>query len=91
MEKQDIIDNNKLIAEFMELEKSDNVYRKVEYINNEKIVSNFLHPVNMRYYFSWDWLMPVIIKIASNSEYDTKFHGQFDNFYIELHFAIIPH
>lgn len=53
---------NKLIAEFMELEKSD--------VNEYHVKINGFWQYNtgvwfMKYHSSWDWLMPVIQKIRN--------------------------
>jgi len=75
-----MIENNKLIAEFLGWEKSEmkllvptvtTVYRTVEYYNGEKVVGSFTHPSSMKFHKSWDWLMPVVEKIVNEfPEYD---------------------
>jgi hypothetical protein len=52
MSKEEILEGNKLIAEFMD---------KPEW-GNEFNVSH------VKYHFSWDWLMPVYIKIAKEEK-----------------------
>ncbi len=59
------IDNNKLIAEFMELEKTSNNARgrktdDLFYIN----IFGCCKVENLKYNTSWDWLMPVVEKIT---------------------------
>jgi len=56
---------NKLIAEFMDWEKSDNSYNNVEIYNRKKIYGNWRGASFMKFHKSWDWLMPVIDKIES--------------------------
>lgn len=80
MKNDDIIENNKLIAEFLGWEKSEmklfvptvsTVYRTVEYYNGEKVVGSFTHPSSMKFHKSWDWLMPVVERIVNEfPEYD---------------------
>ena len=52
--------NNKLIAEFMELETPDGVY--FEYLTKDGERSKLTHFILLEYHLSWDWLMPVIDK-----------------------------
>ena len=52
---------NKLIAEFMELETPDGVY--FEYLTKDGERSKLTHFMLLKYHLSWDWLMPVIEKI----------------------------
>ena len=74
MKNDDIIENNKLIAEFLGWEKSEmklfvptvsTVYRTIEYYNGEKVVGSFTHPSSMKFHKSWDWLMPIVEKVES--------------------------
>lgn len=51
-------ESNRLIAEFMELEKYHP--SALEYIHNKVIYSSD----QLRYHTSWDWLMPVVGKIS---------------------------
>jgi len=57
-------ENNKLIAEFMDLETPDGCY--FEYITKEGERSNPTHFILLEYHLSWDWLMPVVEKIESS-------------------------
>jgi hypothetical protein len=68
MTKEEIIEGNKLIAEFMypeakkeyemgEIDISDGIYKKMCLVMND-----FNH---MSYHTSWDWLMPVVEKIEN--------------------------
>lgn len=66
MTQEQILQNNKLIAEFMnmpqtQLYSSPGIYSLIWRNPN----TNDLTPV--RYHTSWDWLMPVVEKIANNS------------------------
>jgi len=61
MKEQEIINGNKLIAEFMQVEvvlNSDNI-TVYWYYNPEK--GYLVHM--LKYHSSWDWLMPVVKKI----------------------------
>lgn len=53
-------ENNKMIAEFMDLETPDGCY--FEYITKEGERSKPTHFILLEYHLSWDWLMPVIQK-----------------------------
>lgn len=61
---KDVIENNKLIAEFMELYYNVN---KKAYINTYESPSFLGHnreEDELEFHTSWDWLMPVISKIT---------------------------
>ena len=66
-----IKENNKLIAEVMGWEVGLHSGREVEHCvqgqleTHKKVVGGSLSFQNMKYHFSWDWLMPVVEKIAS--------------------------
>tara|TARA_R100000655_G_C2988378_1_gene192703 strand:- start:487 stop:870 length:384 start_codon:yes stop_codon:yes gene_type:complete len=54
--------NNKLIAEFMGLPKEKvGLKQEVIYGLNQ---DDWYTPDNLNYHLSWDWLMPVVIKIG---------------------------
>lgn len=57
MKREDILQNNKLIAEF------DGWYCLNEYARNEKHGSSMLYD-DMQYHSSFEWLMPVVDKIS---------------------------
>lgn len=57
MTNTEIIDNNRLIAEFMGLEK----HSSNEYLHKGNIFSNDA----ILYHASWEWLMPVVSKISN--------------------------
>lgn len=54
-------EGNKLIAEFMGAEIDGLNYRVVAYDN----IKVCMHPAQLKYHNSWDWLMPVVEKIES--------------------------
>lgn len=56
------VENNKLIAEFMEWNKGENYSEKYPFYDawNEPIVQ--LLPIEMPFNKNWDWLIPVVIK-----------------------------
>lgn len=56
---ENVIENNRLIAEFMDLEK---YYEGLEYIHNKCVYSADQLPYNT----SWEWLMPVVDKIKND-------------------------
>ena len=56
-------ENNKLIAEFMELQFHKGEYYRPLYNSGDWIPEN-----ELEYYTSWDWLMPVIEKITELCE-----------------------
>jgi len=53
-----IEDGNKLIADFIGLEKKES-YGGIRYFYNNA------YSTDLRFHVSWDWLMPVVEKIAS--------------------------
>jgi len=62
MDDMDIIEGNKLIAGFMQLEtKNRNWDERLVYL-----YGNYWYPSEkLKYHSSWDWLMPVVEKIQS--------------------------
>ena len=64
MENKEILEGNKLIAEFMGGEiftDFDGGYKRVRNIEPNKKTSRYLW--NLEYHISWDWIMPVVDKI----------------------------
>lgn len=59
MKEQEIIEGNKLIAEFMGLEWKLHLGRR--YLYNHA----WIPLENLKYHSSWDWLMPVVEKIET--------------------------
>ena len=96
MSKKEIIEGNKLIAEFMgwtcstRISYNDN--RKVLYKPNGTIFKygklTYLHNKNpwdapLKFHSSWDWLMPVVEKITTKDNYSVNIHygtGATDSF-----------
>lgn len=59
MKQTEIIEGNKLIAEFMGI---DFITKNSRY----RVTGNdFTEPHNSRFHSSWDWLMPVVEKITN--------------------------
>lgn len=54
-------ENNKLIAEFMDVKLAKNMNNKTNYF-----------PSELEYHYSWDWLMPVIRKIRGTEEFNNQ-------------------
>lgn len=79
MGKTDIIEGNKLIAEFMEYTignlqgwVSGNNFCSYKKENGE--IVNPVKVENLKYHSSWDWLMPVVAKINYNSSIGIAMH-----------------
>ena len=53
--------DNKLIAEFMDLETPNGVY--YEHLTKDGHRSKLTHFMLLEYHESWDWLMPVVGEI----------------------------
>jgi hypothetical protein len=66
------MNNNKLIAEFMDLEEAPkgivNEYNPREYYVKEYNSGVWYLPEEMKYHSSWDWLIPVVNKIEMECE-----------------------
>ena len=87
MTDKKIIEENKLIAEFMEYEQEDKdsnfitdhlVCLKEEYWNStEDDWTNSLSPSEMKFHSSWDWLMPVVDKIEEISFTDDNIKSEY--------------
>jgi hypothetical protein len=66
MTQEEIIEGNKLIAEFMGLH-----FHKIGWVDKYHIDGNY-ESIILDYNWSWDWLMPVvekIYKLPSTNEY----------------------
>ena len=68
-------ENNKLIAQFMQLELISN--KEYEIKRKDMIKQNIAYDLpltldDLKYHSSWDWLMPVIEKIESYERYDVN-------------------
>ena len=62
---KETIKNNKLIAEFMELVYAPPSKRWDDWFTKDGIRVTFGSRIRLQYNSSWDWLIPVISKIAS--------------------------
>lgn len=65
MTKKEIVDGNKIIADFDGWKHSGKGGNLSNYYNKENQQS---HSDDFEYHSSWDWLMPVCKKIASEDE-----------------------
>jgi hypothetical protein len=65
MEQKDIIEGNKLIAEFMgsKRDPQGDISEDYEHYNGVGMLGGYA--INFSYHLSWDWLMPVVEKIES--------------------------
>ena len=77
MNKQQIMKDNKLIAEFMGVVFHDD--------DNQYYSSDGLYiGLNLQYHTSWDWLMPVVEKIECTKTDDEDNSDSFFNVMIEV-------
>ena len=60
MTQEEIIEGNKLIAEFMGYELAGPGFPSGYFVNND-----YFHFENLKFHTSWNWLMPVVEKIES--------------------------
>lgn len=67
--KQEIIDGNKLIAEFMQLKIHDTLSIAKTPIKAYEWECNLFSEVELHYDSSWAWLMQVVEKIESENNY----------------------
>lgn len=79
MTPEEIIEGNKLIAEFMGYEKHPTIEDCLR--DPQKSEHNFMHPSHLKYHSSWDWLMPVIEKISHSHIIDEENPEHFDTYY----------
>jgi len=74
---ENTLENNKLIAEFMGLEKVDG--RFYMHALKQGFVKHRTPANSLQYDYSWDWLMSVVDKIKStenlNFDFDMKLHA----------------
>jgi len=77
-------ENNRLVAEFMELEVENGLYYYTTSMDDYKTDTLYFDS-------SWDWLMPVVEKIESfqDGEDGDSMRGHLYNFRIEQHFVYI--
>ena len=66
-------ENNKLIAEFMELPTEVFKSGKVNYYFREFNSGTWYEEHELSYHVSWDWLMPVVERIEFESEPEVRF------------------
>jgi len=79
MIQEEILDNNKLIRDFMGVNYSKGVLGdsriyfkiKVAYMDDEIISAE----EDFRYHISWDWLMPVVDKIENDCSHEVVVFG----------------
>ena len=71
-------ENNKLIAEFMELEATPK-YNPKEYYVKEYNSGEWYLLEEMKYHSSWDWLMPVAYKILWLEGYEDESYDDIHN------------
>ena len=76
MTDKEIIEGNKLIAEFMQLKtiKRDGMSDSYMFVLHPGFIPREVCPANLEYHTSWDWLMPVVEKIENAPNYDFFFH-----------------
>ncbi len=60
--------SNKLIAEFMELETKTFKSGILNYYYQDTFEGNWFEEGELSYNLSWDWLMPVVIKIGGTKD-----------------------
>lgn len=67
MKEQEIIEGNKLIAEFLG-------WKILKGSNRMSVYMDALYQDDLNYHSSWNWLMPVVEKIEAlcNTDYDTS-------------------
>ena len=72
MNVKEIIDGNIVIADFMGFTKQTNPDERwlgmYEHVRLGNVYYGFTKPEHLRFYGSWDWLMPVIGKISESCE-----------------------
>ena len=88
MSEQEIIEGNKLIAEFMDIKLNSRWDDAIDYVS--KYVYDFNDeyydgstPLNFGFHESYDWLMPVVEKITTKDNYSVNIHygtGATDSF-----------
>tara|TARA_S200002703_G_scaffold107150_1_gene93074 strand:+ start:422 stop:700 length:279 start_codon:yes stop_codon:yes gene_type:complete len=69
------MNNNKLIAEFMELPTEVFKSGKVNYFNG----GTWYEEHELSYSVSWDWLMPVVYKILWIEDYEYEIYDDIHN------------
>jgi len=69
MEKKEILEGNKLIAKFMGGKYNKEVSFKLKEDEIWIPIHCKTNIMELKYHSSWDWLMPVLIKVVSMKEY----------------------
>lgn len=62
---KNIVDNNKLIAEFLEWNKGENYSNEFQFYEAFRESVYQTTPSEMKFHSDWNWLMPVVEKIES--------------------------
>lgn len=65
-------ENNKLIAEFMQLQTAFNHKGIKEYYQREYNSGSWYQECELKYHTEWNWLMPVVDKIEKNHKANFK-------------------
>ena len=81
MISDEILIDNKLIAEFIENDKQ--CKEAMKYFDNEEFGTITFDTTGLKYHKSWDWLMPVVEKITlilknPKKEYETQWRKLYD-------------
>ena len=65
MENQNVLNGNKIIAEFMDCSVSKPIFEATQFLdhNGQSLLIGYASLNNLDYHKSWDWLIPVIQKI----------------------------
>jgi len=87
MDKQEILEGNKIIAEFLGWEKINYTFKYKEWdeTSNDFGGEFYIHCQNMNFDKSWTWIMPVVIKIIANHRTDFYIDRMnYDNFFVGL-------
>lgn len=78
MNKEEVIEGNKLIAEFMEYRfKNQSKYWCIYPLDDNSFLRNlgWVEFNNLKFHLSWDWLMPCIGKISNVCEEPEELDG----------------
>lgn len=78
MSEQEIIENNKLIAEFMGWTVEKNHFSKVEKYGDKLQNERGISVKNRDYHSDWNLLMPVVEKIEINCKFDVHIYGHYN-------------
>ena len=83
MKQEEIIENNKLIAEFIGIEYIEGDCNQKWRLTNSPIhkVTMSSHSVHLHFDVSWDWLMPVYNKLSLKHDIGWKITSKYINIY----------